>query len=85
MDDEELALVYVAGRIREAKRVERALAEHGVAYRLEETAFARGFVFSTNRLLPGVGFYVAASQAAASRHLLGSKGFTEGLVREEDL
>jgi hypothetical protein len=82
-DEKEVALVYIAGRISEAERVEKALTERGVDYALDIEPF-QTYVLG---LLPvqyeGVGFYVVTAQAELSRRLLHEAGLKEGLVDEE--
>ncbi|MCI0340955.1 MAG: hypothetical protein L0216_07345 [Planctomycetales bacterium] len=78
--DREQSLVFIAGRLGEARRAEELLTERGMDYRLEHEPFVRaGLIVSE---LDGVGFYVLASDAEACRVLLIEHGLGSGVVLE---
>lgn len=83
-DDQEVTLVYIAGRLREGKRVEQVLSGNGVDYAVD----AEPFRVTVLGILPvqyeGVGFYVAAHQAALSRAILRAADLVQGLVEPEE-
>ncbi len=60
--DATLALVFVAGNIREAQCVETALTSVGIDYCLQAEEFTQGVLSSTRT---GLGFYVVEAQAPA--------------------
>jgi hypothetical protein len=83
-DDEEVAMIYIVGRLSEGKRVEQVLSDTGIDYTVDTERF-RTYVLG---VLPveyeGVAFYVVASQADLCRHTLRQAGLVKGIV-EEDL
>jgi len=79
---EDAALVYIAGKTSEAKAVEELFTRNEVIYTLKSTPFLRSSLFGGMIELPGVGFYVAARQAAGCRELLQYHKFKTGLVLE---
>ena len=80
--DKDVALVYIAGKTSEAKAVEELFTQNAVSYTFKSTPFMRSSIFGGLIELPGVGFYVAADQAEASRALLQDRKFKVGLVLE---
>ena len=81
-DETKLALVYIAGKTSEAKRVEQLFTQHGQSYTIKPTPFLRSSLFGGLIELPGVGFYVPIEQAALGRDLLQRHKFRVGLVLE---
>lgn len=77
---EELARVYIAGRLSEAKRVERTLSERGVDYAVEIEAFRTNLLGFLPTEYEGVAFYVPSRQASLCRRALQDSGLTVGLV-----
>lgn len=71
--DRELALVYVAKRLKEALELESVLTAAGVDYLVEPDTYAGGIVFRTERV--GAFFYVAPEAAEAARHVLTEHGY----------
>ena len=82
LGEEDAALVYVAGKTSEARGVEELFARYEVEYTIRPTPFLRSSLFGGMIELPGVGFYVAAEQAGACRHLLQNHKFKVGLILE---
>lgn len=66
--EQELELVYIAKRLREAQRLEGLLAGAGVDYLVEPDTYRGGFLFI--RELIGAFFYVTAAQKAAAHDVL---------------
>ena len=82
-DDKDVAMVYVAGRLNEGKRVEQVLSDHAVDYAVDVEPF-EGRVLGILRVeYEGLGFYVRAAQAESCRRLLRDAGWLEGLVEHD--
>lgn len=84
VDPEQLAAqdcvrVYIAGRLREARRVEDVLTGHGVDYYVAMERFERRLLGMIRREYTGVAFYVPALSADACRARLAEAGLTAGL------
>jgi hypothetical protein len=81
--DKEVARVYIAGRLSEARRVEQTLSENGVDYAVD----AEPFEVRVLGILPsrheGLAFYVLSGQAEFCRDVLREAGLVVGLVEEE--
>lgn len=71
-DVDEGEIVYVAATLREARRVEEALAGHGIDYAVEVVELGRTTLFGSMR--HGAAFSVRASQAAYCRTMLSAIG-----------
>ena len=72
-DEEELALIYIAKRLKEALTVEDLLNEEGFDYLVEPDLYSGGLIFRTERI--GAFFYVAPGKEAEARFALARKGF----------
>jgi hypothetical protein len=72
-DDADLALIYIAKKLRDAKRLEDVLASAGVDYLVEPDTYTGGIIFVTERV--GAFFYVPAAGENAARELLTREGF----------
>ena len=72
-DDSELALIYVAKKLKEALRLEEVLTQAGVDYLVEPDKYSGGLIFRSERV--GAFFYVAPADAPAARETLGREGF----------
>ena len=83
-DDQEVALVYIAGRLNEGKQVEQALSDNAVDYAVDIEPFEKRVLGILPIEYEGVGFYVLSSQAEFCRRVLREAGLRQGLV-EEDL
>ena len=77
------ARVYLAGSLREARRVEALLDAEQVDYAQALEKFVWPGIF-TNMDLDGVAFYVSASAADSTRTKLHKAGLKKGVVREDD-
>jgi len=69
----ELALVYVAKRLKEAKRLEDLLTSAGLDYLVETDTYRGGFLFVTERV--GAFFYVHPEVEEPCRDLMNRSGF----------
>ena len=83
-DDKEVAMVYVAGRLNDGKRVEQVLSDNAIDYAVDVEPFQSRVLGALPVEYEGVGFYVLSSQADFCRRVLREAGLVQGLV-EEDL
>jgi hypothetical protein len=83
-DDQEVTLVYIAGRLKEGKRVEQVLSDDGIDYAVDIEPFRTTVLGILPVEYEGVGFYVAAHQADRCRAVLGAAGLVQGLVEKEE-
>ena len=83
-DDKEVALVYIAGRLSEAKRVEQVLSDNAIDYAVDSEPFQSRVLGILPVEYQGVGFYVSADQADFCRRVLREADLVQGLV-ENDL
>jgi hypothetical protein len=72
-EDQELALVYIAKRLKEAQSLEDYLSKSGVDYLVEPDRFMGGTIF--RRELIGAFFYVTPEAEVHVRQLLATGGF----------
>lgn len=72
-EDQELALIYVAKTLKEAKRLEEVLAGAGFDYLVEPDTYRGGVVFASERV--GAFFYVAPADDPAARAAMERAGF----------
>jgi len=83
-DDKNLELVYVAGNVEEAQRVEITLTDAGIDFTIGPEEFVQGvfsIVFGSSK--SGAGFFVIEVQADQSRTILRNAGLTRGVVEAE--
>ena len=78
--DRELALIYIAKKLREALRLEGLLTERGVEYAVEPDTYKGGVIFASERI--GAFFYVLPDTVEAARAVMQQHGFR---MHEEDL
>jgi hypothetical protein len=71
--DQELVLIYVARRLKEALAVERVLDGGALDYTVVPTSYTGGFLFRTERV--GAFFYVTLATEQSARALVRSNGF----------
>jgi hypothetical protein len=83
-DDKEVALVYIAGRLSEGKRVEQVLSDNAIDYAVDIEPFQSRVLGILPVEYKGVGFYVLSAQADFCRRVLREASLVQGLV-EEDL
>jgi hypothetical protein len=72
-NDVEPELVYVARKLRHARRVETLLTAAGIDYAVETDVISTGVLFPSQRV--GAFFYVAPADSAAARQALEREGF----------
>lgn len=72
--EEELALVYIAKRLKDALKIEAAMDAAGLDYLVEADSYRGGLIFQTERV--GAFFYVAPGKEPEARGVLTSLGFT---------
>lgn len=82
-DGKAVALVYIAGRLSEGKRVEQVLSDHAVDYAVDSVPFQRYLLGILPVEHEGVGFYVLSGQADLCRQMLRGAGLVQGLVEED--
>jgi hypothetical protein len=82
-DDKEVALVYIAGRLSEGKRVEQVFTENAVDYAVDVEPFESRVLGILRVEYEGVGFYVLAGQADFCRGILRAAGVVQGLVEDD--
>lgn len=79
----DVAMVYIAGRLREAQRVEQILNEHHVDYMVDREPFEVKLFGILPTRYDGVAFYVLVGQAEFCRRVLRDADLLVGLVEEE--
>jgi hypothetical protein len=72
--EQELALVYVAKKLKEALRLEKVFTDAGVDYLVEPDEYSGGVIFRSKRI--GAFFYVAPGHEGAAGELMRREGFT---------
>ncbi len=71
--EQELELIYIAKKLKEALALEKLLATAEIDYLVEPDSYHGGIVFRTERV--GAFFYVLPEIADFSRELLSSNGY----------
>ena len=71
--DQELTLIYIAKRLKEALRLEELLTQAGLDYLVEPDKYSGGVIFQTERV--GAFFYVAPGDEGAAKDTLARSGF----------
>jgi hypothetical protein len=71
--DQELVLIYIAKRLKEALKLEERLTEAGMEYHVEPDKYSGGIIFRTERV--GAFFYVAPQDEEAALALLLRHGY----------
>ena len=75
----EVARVYIAGTLAEARQVEELLGGNGVDYVVQVEPYRASILFGPRN---GAAFYVTESQATFCRLQLGAAGFERGILQE---
>ena len=83
-DGKEVAMIYIAGRLSEGKRVEQVLSDNAIDYAVDFEPFESRVLGILSVKYEGVGFYVSSGQADFCRRVLRDAGLVQGLV-EDDL
>ena len=71
--DQELALIFVAKKLKEALRLEELLTASGVDYLVEPDKYTGGVIFRSERV--GAFFYIPPENDAAVRGIMQQGGF----------
>lgn len=71
--DQDLSLVYVAKKLRDALRLEKLLTDSGMDYLVEPDKYRGGVIFQSERV--GAFFYVAPENDHAAREVMHRGGF----------
>jgi hypothetical protein len=71
--EQDLALIYVAKKLKESLRLEEQLTEAGFDFLVEPDTYLGGVVFRTERV--GAFFYVAPTDEERARAVLGQAGY----------
>ena len=71
--DQDLALVYIAKRLREAKRLEAILTAANLDYLVETDTYRGGFIFVSERV--GAFFYVHPDHEEECRNVMTQNSF----------
>lgn len=72
-EDQELELIFIARRLKEALRLEEVFTKAEIDYLVEPDRYSGGIIFRTERV--GAFFYVAAENADAARLVMTGAGF----------
>jgi hypothetical protein len=72
--DDELDLLYVAKKLKDALRLEQVLTDAGLDYLVETDKYKGGIIFSSERV--GAFFYIAPNNLGAARETMVRAGFT---------
>ncbi len=71
--EEELVLLYIAKRLKEALKLEALLTENALDYLVEPDRYSGGIIFRSERV--GAFFYVAPARVETARSLLSEHGY----------
>jgi hypothetical protein len=83
-DDKDVAMVYIAARLSEGKRVEQVLTENAIDYAVDIEPFESRLLGIVRVEYEGIGFYVVADHADLCRRVLHEAGLVQGLVEDGD-
>ena len=82
-DGKEIALIYIAGRVSEGKRIEQILSEYAIDYAVDIEPFESRLLGILPIEREGVGFYVLVEHADLGRRVLRAARLLQGLVEDE--
>jgi len=71
--DHELALIYIAKKLKEALRLEKILTDAGVDYLVEPDKYSGGIIFRSERV--GAFFYVEEAAQGVAGDVMTRNGF----------
>ncbi len=77
--DQDLDLVYIAKRLKEALKLEGILTDAGIDYAVETDTYHGGIIFRSERV--GAFFYVLPAAAAASSRSAGAQWVSRRTAR----
>lgn len=80
--DQELILIYIAKRLKEALALEEVLTQAGLDYLVEPDRYSGGMIFRTQRV--GAFFYVDSDAAESAYHTMERAGYRPYEIPEED-
>ena len=72
-EDQEMDLIYIAKKLKEALRLESALTESGIEYAVEPDKYSGGVLFMSERI--GAFFYVLPESLQQAREIMRQHGF----------
>ena len=72
-EDQEMDLIYIAKKLKEALRLETALTESGIEYAVEPDKYSGGVLFMSERV--GAFFYVLPDALEQAREIMRQHGF----------
>jgi hypothetical protein len=72
-EDQEMDLIYIAKKLKEALRLETALTESGIEYAVEPDKYSGGVLFMSERI--GAFFYVLPDALEPAREIMRQQGF----------
>ncbi|HEY4361949.1 MAG TPA: hypothetical protein VGN17_13310 [Bryobacteraceae bacterium] len=78
--EQELELLYIAKKLKEALRLEDILTAAGFDYLVETDTYKGGIIFQSERV--GAFFYVAPGDAGAAREAMGRQGIASYQAEE---
>jgi hypothetical protein len=78
--EQELILVYIARKLKEALRLEQVFTAANVDYLVEPDKYSGGIIFRSERI--GAFFYVSPENQDSALELMQQSGFTPYSVRE---
>ena len=81
-DNEEVAMIYIAARLNEGKRVEEVLTANAIDYAVDVEPFESRVLGILRVKYEGIGFYVLADHADLCRRVLHEAGLIQGLVED---
>ena len=82
-DGADVALIYIAGRLSEGRRIEQVLSHHAIDYAVDIEPFQSRVLGILPIEYEGVGFYVHSAQADFCRQILRQAGLVQGLVEDD--
>jgi hypothetical protein len=78
--DQDLDLIYIAKRLKDALRLEEVLTQAGLDYLVEPDRYTGGIIFRTERV--GAFFYVAPDSGGAARQTMAAAGYKPHALQE---
>ncbi len=82
--DSEVARVFIAGFLREARKTENALTEKGIDYTVDIEPYCKIILGIFPSVYAGAAFYVQSAQADLARSTLIAAGLKSGIQDGED-
>ena len=71
--DQDLTLLYIAKKLKEALTLEKLFADAGLDYLVEPDKYRGGIIFQSERV--GAFFYVAPKDEQAARQMMSAAGY----------